>query len=85
MSTFYDYNMMISRKLRDAYVLCANMKPLEGAHCWVYREGDVWCRRTQWAGTGGRRYVCYDTLDEALTAGVVWARRREREDAKGAA
>jgi hypothetical protein len=91
MTTFYDYDMMI-RKNDDVavYLLRANAKPLpNGGYCQVYAAGDnCWVRKTNWQakwGNGGIRYETYKTLDDALLAGIKWARRREQQDLRQSA
>lgn len=81
--TFYDYDMIVGPKANDRYALRANMAPLPVGQCVVRRweSHDGWWQRvTQWRSRHGKRYEVYQSLDEALTAGVRWARRRERED-----
>src|SRR5262245_5946726 len=85
--TFYDYDMHVNRDGRATYHLRAGMKPLRpyGAYCTVRPYGDDrWERVTRWHSRHGTRYFVFPTLDEALTAGVNWARRREAEDARKA-
>lgn len=84
--TFYDYDMAIQRDGSELYMLRAQMKRLpDGGYCRVYPQGDSWVRKTNWLAKwsgGGTRYEMYESLDDALTAGIKWARRRERQDQK---
>ena len=85
--TFYDYDMDFRRDGAVFYKLRAHAKPLpNGGYCTVYAAGqDCWVRKTNWQarwGNGGIRYETYKSLDDALLAGVKWARRREQADAR---
>jgi len=55
----------------------------KGSTCIVFPKPDSdsgqWLRRTSNGADAGVRYESFSSLDEALTAGVTWARRKERE------
>jgi hypothetical protein len=83
--TFYDYDLNFRRDGEAVYTLRAYGKPLpNGGYCMVRQASDTqWVRKTNWLakwGDGGIRYEYYRSLDDALLAGVKWARRREAED-----
>lgn len=83
--TFYDYDMTGP----DSYALRADTKPLgDGRYCVVRarpgKDAFPWERKTKWNGNGSIRYEIFASLDEALTSGIKWARRREREDRRAA-
>ena len=82
MTTFYDYELGYGRHGNWFYTLCAGGKKMpNGSYCHVSRQGESWVRKTCWRGAkGGVRYETYKTEDEALQAGIKWARRREQED-----
>jgi len=83
MTFFYDYELGYGRDGSWYLVLCAGGKPLMGgSYCRVSKAGDnCWVRKTCWRGAkGGTRYLSYGSEDEALQAGIRWARRRERAD-----
>jgi len=76
--TFYDYDWFPSS---DSYALRANMGGLPVGYCTVRpKENGGWTRKTKWRGNGSIRYEWFEKLDEALTSGVKWARRRERAE-----
>lgn len=80
--TFYDYDMTVLPNGREVYVLRANAKPLPVGKCVVFRKGSGWGRMTYWHSRHGKREGWFATLDEALTSGIRWARRREAEVAR---
>jgi hypothetical protein len=96
--TFYDYDLSVTSTGSETHRLRADNKPLpHGAFCTIrpatgveYLDGNFfpvgyWVRKTRWAGKGGTRYIGYKTLNEALNAGIAWARRREAEDRRESA
>jgi hypothetical protein len=48
--------------------------------CVVFPYKDAWMRKTQNGGSRGSiRYAMFKNLDDALSAGVGWAWRKDRE------
>jgi hypothetical protein len=48
--------------------------------CVVFPYTDAWMRKTQNGGSRGSiRYAMFKNLDDALSAGVGWAWRKDRE------
>jgi hypothetical protein len=85
--TFYDYDIVVpprgaGRGWIVTYHLRANTRRLPVGFCKVisYSDGSA-LRVTQGHSKFGRRERYFTSLDEALTSGVVWARRKERENA----
>lgn len=82
MTTFYDYEMFVHAK-HTTYVLRADQKMLPIGGCIVSsRPEGGWMRRTRWRSKGSIRYEFFHDLDQALTSGITWARRREKQEAK---
>ena len=76
---FYDYEMVVSRLGVVTYFLRADGKPLPVGRCKVAAALDgTALRTTEWASKNGRREQWFPTIDEALTSGIAWARRRAR-------
>lgn len=88
---FHDYTMRVANagpftigETRcDHYYFLTNLS--RGSQCYVYpADGGYW-RRTRNGGMNGSvRYQWYKTLDDALTGGVMWARRKDEEAARKA-
>lgn len=82
MTTFYDYDLTV-RNGFETYHLRANMKRLPIGFCRITVADDGTARRvTEWHSKHGRREEWYPNVEAALTAGIKWARRREKEDAR---
>lgn len=94
---FHDYDMHIDMLVREntgpacriearRYKTVYSLTNLpKGSLCLVYSNGgelDRWTRKTRNEGmNGSTRYITYSNLDEALRAGVQWARRKDEEAA----
>jgi hypothetical protein len=81
-ATFYDYDQIIKTSGIETFVLRANCRPMRQGFCRIEQCGKGWLRTTQWHSKHGRRAVFFNDLDEALTSGIGWARRREAEDVR---
>lgn len=88
---FHDYGMSFDRHIkvnRDCfhYAVVYNLTNLPaGSQCLICGDGEQnsqWLRKTRNDNANGSiRYATYESLDEALAAGIAWARRKDEEAA----
>ena len=89
---FHDYDMLFDRQVAVGYgeyprfpVVYRLTNLPKGSLALIYKseEATGWTRKTKNSGANGSvRYVSYRTLDEALDAGIKWARRKDEEAAR---
>jgi hypothetical protein len=84
MTTFYDYDVLYGDSKMALYVLRANRSPLPAGRCSIWRDRTHWVRVTCTRSKFGKRYRRYDTLNEAMTSGIAWARKREIQEQQAA-
>ncbi|HEY7229040.1 MAG TPA: hypothetical protein VH558_01580 [Pseudolabrys sp.] len=81
MTTFYDYDVLYGNSRMELYVLRANRSALPAGRCSIWRDRNHhWVRVTCTRSKYGKRYRRYATLNEAMTSGIAWARRREAQE-----
>jgi hypothetical protein len=82
MTAFFDYDMTVDGNGQERYVLCRNCTPMVG-RCTITPHPTVpgaWLRKIMWRSKHATRYILHRDLDDALTSGIKWARRRTAED-----
>lgn len=83
MEKFHDYDMVVTRQGHEVYALTGLPA---GSRCIISRDlhrPELWQRMTKNRGMNGSiRYESYTSLDAALSSGIVWARRKDRELAR---
>lgn len=89
---FHDYDMLLDHRIKTGrgefprFPVVYRLTHLpKGSLCLIYRSEGVtgWTRKTKNEGRNGSvRYISYRNLDEALDAGIKWARRKDEEAAE---
>lgn len=90
---FHDYSFRAGGQIKHGreWVQVTEVHSLtglpEGSMCRIYQQPGKtgWMRKTRNHGRGGSmRYQWHNTLQEALDAGLAWARRKDEERARDA-
>ncbi len=76
---FFEYDMVLTPKGEERHILRIDGQRLPaGRFCRITRakNGHGWDRLTQWDSKHGRRTYWFESLDEAMTSGIRWAKKR---------